>query len=191
MGPERCRLRFKGALRERALFGYYVTGRVVVLSPLVAPVALDVAGMASWFQLSCPGCDAALQARLPAGVTLVKCSLSDCKHIFRVRVDVSMLRDGEAPAAFRRQRGVGEVKEKKATPIQELYRAWMSANVKRIKKELGCTQQAAFAHAAAGWADAPCNPKNSAGAGAGTGEEDAARHGAAGDLLDFATGGAR
>ena len=83
-----------------------MTGRVVVLSPLVAPVALDVAGMASWFQLSCPGCDAALQARLPAGVTLVKCSLSDCKHIFRVRVDESMLRDGEAPAAFRRQRGV-------------------------------------------------------------------------------------
>ena len=184
-------IRLKDALSGKRIFGYFVTGRVSILSRPVAPVALGVAGMASWFQLSCPECDAALQARLPAGVTPVKCSLSECKHIFRVRVDDSMLRDGEAPAAFRRQRGVGEVKEKKATPIQELYRACMSANVKRIKKELGCTQQAAFAHAAAGWADAPCNPKNSADAGAGTGEEDVARHGAAGDLLDFATGGAR
>jgi hypothetical protein len=74
------------ALGQAAQNVHFLCGRDTYPS---ARVAL---AMLAWFQVACPACTAALQARLPAGTRSVQCGLPDCKHIFPVatrrRVDV-------------------------------------------------------------------------------------------------------
>ena len=93
--------------------------------------------MSSWFQVCCPVCEAALQVRLPAGRTPVRCSLLDCNEVFSVYVDAGMLQDGEAAAVpFRRQRArpVGGAAEQ-ASLATRRYREWQKITLPRVMKE--------------------------------------------------------
>ena len=62
------------------------------LSLFVRAVFIENMALA-WFQVACPNCAAALQVKLPAGVTAVHCS--QCEEVFRVDVPVSAVPERE------------------------------------------------------------------------------------------------
>ena len=98
--------------------------------------------MLAWFQVACPACTAALQARLPAGTRSVQCGLPDCKHIFPVRVDESMLKDeARPPLPGRRRRRPGDVAPpqrddgERGADVRKLYRNFTRAQMKLLMAE--------------------------------------------------------
>ena len=120
------------------------------------PSGFGTSAPASWFQVNCPSCTAALQVRLAEGSWPVACSQAlKCHAIFTVKVHAQMLKAPEAlPVASRRH----SVRVARAV---NAYNLFIKIEAKRLRT-LDCTLKAADAWtlAAAGWAASPMNPKN-------------------------------
>ena len=114
---------------------------------------------ASWFQVNCPACTAALQVRLAAGETSVACSEAlSCHEVFTVKVLPTMLKAAEAAPPI-----VTRHVDKEAAPRRVLttYNLYMKSEIARLRRaDQTLDLQAAWKRAGVGWADAPMNPKN-------------------------------
>lgn len=114
---------------------------------------------ASWFQVNCPACTAALQVRLPAGETAVACSEAlMCHTVFTVKVLPAMLKAAEAaaPVATRHI-------DKQEVPRRVLsaYNLYIKSEVARLRRaDRTLDRIAAWKRASASWAGSPMNPKN-------------------------------
>ena len=174
-----------------------------------------MAGMMTWFQVTCPKCTGALQVRLPEGVTSVQCS--QCKAVFAVQVQPVALNSssGSAPAAKRSRKrkkdstgaspsaagGSGQPQPPRALSA---YNVFMKGEVAKVKSEHPeLAHREAFKLAAERWQSSPMNPQNGGdrfplklddGTAAGTaavgGEEGAGEDGAADEGIGDEGGGA-
>ena len=124
--------------------------------PAAMPSGFGTSAPASWFQVNCPSCTAALQVRLAEGSWPVACSQAlKCHAIFTVKVHAQMLKAPEAlPVASKRH----SVRVARAV---NAYNLFIKIEAKRLRT-LDRTLKAADAWtlAAAGWAASPMNPKN-------------------------------
>ena len=112
---------------------------------------------AGWFQVQCSSCTAALQVRLPEGITKVRCDL--CRAIFQVKVAAHDL-PVRAPSAPRR----APRKKRKLPAGLEAYNCWKKGELKRLRSaEPGLPFSAFNARLAAAWKSAAANPKNGGG----------------------------
>ena len=128
--------------------------------------------MMTWFQVTCPKCTAALQVRLPEGVTSVQCS--QCKAVFAVQVQPVALNSssGSAPAAKRSRKrkkdstgaspsaagGSGQPQPPRALSA---YNVFMKGEVAKVKSEHPeLAHREAFKLAAERWQSSPMNPQN-------------------------------
>jgi LSD1 subclass zinc finger protein len=122
-----------------------------------------MAGHMAWFQVTCPQCRAALQTKLPAGVTSVQCS--QCKIVFGVDVpDAALPHRGQEQRSQRRQQHNAQPSNGR-TPTMRLYNDFMREEMARLRREqpelVGKEHHTTvFKMAASNWADAPSNPKN-------------------------------
>ena len=122
-----------------------------------------MAGLMQWFQVTCPACTAALQVRLPEGVTSVQCS--QCKAVFAVQVQpIALSANSSVPAPKRsRKRKGGNKAESSAEPNRTLsaYNVFMKSEVARVKAERPeLPHREAFKMAAENWQTSPMNPQN-------------------------------
>ena len=117
-----------------------------------------------WFQVQCPQCCAALQTKLPAGVTSVQCS--QCKTVFTVEVDASWMPDRQELELNRRARRSKQQKTDRCrTPTMKLYNDFMREEMARLRRERPELRgkehhTTTFRMAASNWRQAPVNPKN-------------------------------
>ena len=87
-----------------------------------------------WFQVTCPSCAAALQVKLPEGVTSVQCS--QCKAVFGVQVQPTALASQSVPAAGKRSRKRKTEKDTSAPPrTLSAYNVFMKGEVAKVKTE--------------------------------------------------------
>lgn len=87
-----------------------------------------------WFQVTCPSCAAALQVKLPEGVTSVQCS--QCKAVFGVQVQPTALAAQSAPASGKRSRKRKSEKDTNAPPrTLSAYNVFMKGEVAKVKSE--------------------------------------------------------
>ena len=132
-----------------------------------------MAGLMTWFQVTCPKCTGHLQVRLPEGVTSVQCS--QCKAVFAVQVQPVALMPaaagGSGSAAGKKSR-----KRKKSEPDSaepkaisasqqprtlSAYNVFMQGEVAKVKAEFPQLQhREAFKLAAERWQASPMNPQN-------------------------------
>ena len=122
-----------------------------------------MAGHMAWFQVMCPECAAALQTKLPAGVTSVQCS--QCRSTFGVEVKENFLPAREQAQPSRRQQASKEQQSDRRTPTMKLYNDFMREEMARLRRERPELRgkehhTTTFRMAASNWADAPANPKN-------------------------------
>jgi len=123
-----------------------------------------MAGLMQWFQVTCPNCTAALQVRLPEGVTSVQCS--QCKAVFAVQVQpIALNTSGQAPLAKRsRKRKTGDKGGgSNDAPARTLsaYNVFMKCEVAKVKNEHPeLPHREAFKLAAERWQSSPMNPQN-------------------------------
>ena len=93
-----------------------------------------MAGAMQWFQVTCPSCAAALQVKLPEGVTSVQCS--QCKAVFAVQVQPTALAAQAQPAAGKRSRKRKTEKDNNAPPrTLSAYNVFMKGEVAKVKGE--------------------------------------------------------
>ena len=97
-----------------------------------------MAGLMQWFQVTCPNCTAALQVRLPEGVTSVQCS--QCKAVFAVQVQpIALNTSGQAPLAKRsRKRKTGDkagLGSEAPARTLSAYNVFMKCEVAKVKGE--------------------------------------------------------
>ena len=115
-----------------------------------------------WFQVTCPSCTAALQVRLPEGVTSVQCS--QCKAIFAVQVQpIALNMSGSAPVAKRSRKRKSGKDAGSTDPSRQLsaYNVFMKGEVAKVKSEHPELQHRdAFKLAAERWQSSPMNPQN-------------------------------
>ena len=77
---------------------------------------------ASWFQVNCPACTAALQVRLTAGETSVACSEAlSCHEVFTVKVLPAMLKAAEAAPPIVTRHVDKEAAPRRAVTTYNLY----------------------------------------------------------------------
>ena len=132
-----------------------------------------MAGLMTWFQVTCPQCSGALQVRLPEGVTSVQCS--QCKAVFAVQVQPVALMPGAAgsapPAKRSRKRKkdsigndpAGNFSSNGPQPPRALsaYNVFMKSEVAKVKGEHpSLAHREAFKLAAERWQASPMNPQN-------------------------------
>ena len=87
-----------------------------------------------WFQVTCPSCAAALQVKLPEGVTSVQCS--QCKAVFGVQVQPTALAAQSVPAAGKRSRKRKTDKDTSGVPrTLSAYNVFMKGEVAKVKSE--------------------------------------------------------
>ena len=88
-----------------------------------------------WFQVTCPSCAAALQVKLPEGVTSVQCS--QCKAVFGVQVQPTALSAQSVPAAGKRSRKRSKTEKDTNAPPRTLsaYNVFMKGEVAKVKNE--------------------------------------------------------
>lgn len=95
-----------------------------------------MAGAMQWFQVTCPSCAAALQVKLPEGVTSVQCS--QCKAVFAVQVQPTALTSHTQPPGGGRGRSRKRKADKDSTaPPRTLsaYNVFMKGEVAKVKGE--------------------------------------------------------
>ena len=99
----------------------------------------------------------------------MRCSRAlDCAAVFRVFVPATALKDTVA-MSDNQERRARPLDEKKESSALVKYRAFMKAELARLRRdESGLEQRAAFSQAAAAWRLSPDNPNNG-GACAGSG----------------------
>lgn len=123
----------------------------------------------AWFQVMCPQCTAALQVKLPEGVTTVECS--QCKSTFGVQVQATAMPSHASAAeskSSRRSRAPCSSKEARGsrrTEAMKLYNEFMKEEIPRLRHEhpeLASKEHhtTVFRMAAHNWAAARTNPKN-------------------------------
>ena len=122
-----------------------------------------MAGQMQWFQVTCPGCTASLQVRLPEGITSVQCS--QCKAVFAVQVQpIALTAQSAAPIGKRsRKRKSDKMAGLGNQPPRALsaYNVFMKGEVARVKKERAdLPHREAFKLAAERWQASPMNPQN-------------------------------
>ena len=147
-----------------------------------------MAGTMQWFQVTCPGCSAHLQVRLPEGITSVQCS--ECKAVFAVQIQPSALAPQQGPHPHSRKRKKKVERDVSAPPrALSAYNVFMKAEVAKVKGEhpdmphreafkmvsrrapgrvpslprpARATQRCTFrcAQAAERWQSSPMNPQN-------------------------------
>ena len=135
-----------------------------------------MAGLMTWFQVTCPKCTGALQVRLPEGVTSVQCS--QCKAVFAVQVQPVALSStaGSAPAAKRSRKrkkesgaaaaasaahGGAAAGASQAPRALSAYNVFMKGEVAKVKQEHpSLAHRDAFKLAAERWQSSPMNPQN-------------------------------
>jgi len=124
-----------------------------------------MAGLMQWFQVTCPNCTAALQVRLPEGVTSVQCS--QCKAVFAVQVQpIALSTASSQPLAkrSRKRKSSGDNKQGGgAEPSRTLsaYNVFMKGEVAKVKSEHPeLPHREAFKLAAERWQSSPANPQN-------------------------------
>ena len=120
------------------------------------PSGFGTSAPASWFQVNCPSCTAALQVRLAEGSWPVACSqVLQCKAIFTVKVHASMLKTPEAPPVASKRHTV------RVAQAVHTYNLFIKIEAKRLRTlDRTLTAAHAWTLAAAGWAVSPMNPKN-------------------------------
>ena len=110
----------------------------------------------SWFQVMCPKCTAALQTRLPVGITAVECS--QCKEVFSVQVEDAAMPSDMTSVLVKRSR------IENVTPpsqVRAAYNSFLKSEMRRLyKEEPNLTRQDVMRKAAADWQDSPLNPHN-------------------------------
>jgi len=113
-----------------------------------------------WFQVTCPSCAAALQVKLPEGVTSVQCS--QCKAVFGVQVQPTALAAQSVPAAGKRSRKRKTDKDTSGVPrTLSAYNVFMKGEVAKVKSEHPeLAHREAFKMAAERWQASPMNPQN-------------------------------
>jgi LSD1 subclass zinc finger protein len=107
----------------------------------VAAPLCTMAGLMQWFQVTCPNCTAALQVRLPEGVTSVQCS--QCKAVFAVQVQpIALSSSGQAPPTKRSRKRKAADKSGGAIPgdgsqprTLSAYNVFMKGEVAKVKTE--------------------------------------------------------
>ena len=155
--------------------------------------------MLAWFQVACPACTAALQARLPAGTRSVQCGLPDCKQAHlpgtRRRVDVLTEKDeARPPLPGRRRRRPGDVAPpqrddgERGADVRKLYRNYTRAQMKLLMAEQPLRSATdRMREVGVRWKTAAENPRVGAGAGVGA-DAGAAAAAAAGSAAPAAGG---
>ena len=164
--PQRFATDCKGALRASGFFSIFSHGKGRVLSrsaccaasrrPAAMPSGFGTSAPASWFQVNCPSCTAALQVRLAEGSWPVACSqVLRCKAIFTVKVHASMLKTPEAPPVASKRHTV------RVAQAVHTYNLFIKIEAKRLRTlDRTLTAAHAWTLAAAGWAASQMNPKN-------------------------------
>ena len=125
----------------------------------------------AWFQVICPSCTAALQTRLPVGVTPVECS--QCKTVFAVQIHAAVMKDVvmQSPSKVKRtrkaslraaaERDLEEQRRNGPPPVTLAYRLFLSQEMRHLYKEHpGMSHTDVMRKAASNWAASPMNPKN-------------------------------
>jgi LSD1 subclass zinc finger protein len=96
-----------------------------------------MAGLMQWFQVTCPNCTAALQVRLPEGVTTVQCS--QCKAVFAVQVQPVALNTSSTQAPTKRSRkrksSTADKSSGEVPRTLSAYNVFMKGEVAKVKGE--------------------------------------------------------
>ena len=100
------------------------------------PSGFGTTAPASWFQVNCPSCTAALQVRLAEGSWPVACSQAlKCHAIFTVKVHASMLKAPEAlPVASKRH----SVRVAQAVHAYNLFIKIEAKRLRALDRAEGC-----------------------------------------------------
>ena len=127
----------------------------------------------AWFQVCCPECDAALQVKLPVGITSVECS--QCEVIFSVKIQAAAMKDVvlESPSKRKRSRAdsvraaaLKQLEERRAAagrlpPVTVAYRLFLKLEMRRLYKEHPTWRHAdVMRKAVSNWHASPMNPTN-------------------------------
>ena len=124
----------------------------------------SMAGLMQWFQVTCPNCTAALQVRLPEGVTSVQCS--QCKAVFAVQVQPIALSTSSSQPAVKRSRKRKSIDKNNPGSADvnrtlSAYNVFMKGEVAKVKSEHPeLPHREAFKLAAERWQSSPMNPQN-------------------------------
>ena len=137
---------------------------------------IRMAGVAAWFQVNCPACDAALQVRLFEGNSEVVCAQCDKNFVVQVQ-------EAHLPPTTAQRLPQRKEPQQMRRPVINAYNIFMKRELVKVRKEQpNLTKLAVWLAASARWRDSQ-NPDNGAHAAHGDdangGDEIRGRHDAA------------